>query len=317
MGERLAKLIVVDKQNKKSSKRSARPKPTGKVNMRKGKIKNNSSSRLFPQTSSFMDFLFSKTKVFNEFKEMSSFVTSILKASNYPFFVVDNVMNIQYMNPACLEFTGVNLKDAMGQVKCKDVFSSNLCETSCAIQQAIASKKPVVGKKVIVKDKNEKEHAIIVSAGPLMDAKGKILGGFEMWRDAMPDEEERYRVDKLLGTLKNYCGEMDEFFDSLEQKKDSENMREIKSREKLMKNMRRRTRNLFNCCNNILNSACWDILDCPPERQVQCPAFPNNGRNCWEIDYTWCDGQMQGKASDKTKECKKCPVHKSLNESVL
>ena len=48
--------------------------------------------------------------------------------------------------------------------------------------------------------------------------------------------------------------------------------------------------------------------------KVQCPAFPNNGRNCWDIDYTWCDGQMQGKTFEKTKKCMQCSVSMELRK---
>lgn len=34
--------------------------------------------------------------------------------------------------------------------------------------------------------------------------------------------------------------------------------------------------------------------------------------NCWNVDYTWCDGQMQGKATEKMDRCKGCVVYKNF-----
>ncbi|MBF0384258.1 MAG: PAS domain-containing protein [Candidatus Omnitrophica bacterium] len=256
----------------------------------------------------FLEFLSTKAQAFDEFGDMSSFVASILRASGYPFFVVDKSMRIQYMNPACLDFTGIKLDDTIGKVDCMNVFNSNLCGKSCAIKQAIQTRKPVIGKRVKVTDKFGKEHSIIVSAGPLLDSKGRVLGGFEVWRDAMPDEEVNKRVSRLLETIRSYCREMDAFLVKLMDKGIEKEVRNQEEWKEYIGEMINNTDNLLHYSRSLLKSSCWDIVNCPPERQVQCPAFPNNGVNCWEIDYTWCDGQMQGKANEKRHKCNKCIV---------
>lgn len=269
--------------------------------------------KLYQQTinfgkNSFTEFLMAKTKAFKEFQEMSAFVTSIYRGSNYPFFVVDTSLSIQYMNPACLEFTGFNLPDVSGKMLCRDIFQSDLCQGNCAIKQAIMTKQPVVGKRVHVKDKNGERHAVIVNAGAMVDMNGEVLGGFEMWRDAMPDQEMTSRVNSLMSTLYEYCRDTRELLDDALR-------REIgKSQEgkRVFNQMKERVGELLNTCQAMQRSYCWSIMDCPPERQVQCPVFPNNGRKCWDIDYTWCDGQMQGKADEKTEKCSQCRVYIEL-----
>ncbi|MBF0479909.1 MAG: PAS domain-containing protein [Candidatus Omnitrophica bacterium] len=265
--------------------------------------------------SSFLDFLSSKVKVFSEFEDMASFAASILRASSYPFFVVDKHMKIQYMNPACLDFTGLKLNDVIGKINCMSVFNSNLCGKSCAIKQAMATKKSVIGKRVEVQDKLGRDHTIIVSAGPLIDKKGKVLGGFEVWRDAMADEEVTLRMNHFLGMLKDYYRNMEGFFDKIEQ---HPFLKELKSNEywaHVINDVKKQTKDLQNYSRNFLKSSCWDILNCPAERQIQCPAFPNHGAKCWEVNYTWCDGQMQGIASEKKGKCKKCMVY--IREKIL
>jgi hypothetical protein len=73
--------------------------------------------------------------------------------------------------------------------------------------------------------------------------------------------------------------------------------------------MKQQMGTFMDTCHAMHRSYCWSIMDCPPERQVQCPVFPNDGRNCWDIDYTWCDGQMQGKAAEKKTKCTQCRVY--------
>ena len=259
---------------------------------------------------SFVEFLMSKTKSFQRFQEMSTFVTSILKASNYPFFVVDTEFNIQYMNPACMEFSGIGFKEMAGQ-SCLEVFKSDLCRSACAIQQAMTTRKPVVGKWVKVIDRNGNEHQIVVNAGALIDAGGNVLGGFEMWRDALPDTEAAMKISALLTTLNHYSGDMNKLIDKLKMALPAPMANTIRIRA-LFEEMKKKNGNLIQSCDELLHAYCWSIKNCPPERQVQCPAFPNNGRNCWEVDYTWCDGQMQGKAKEKADECSNCKVRQDF-----
>lgn len=256
---------------------------------------------------SVMEFLVTKTKAFKEFQEMSAFVTSIYRGSIYPFFVVDPNLSVQYMNPACLEFTGLKLSEISGKMFCRDIFESDLCQGNCAIQQAIMTKRPVVGKRVNVKDKNGDRHVIIVSAGPLVDVNGEVLGGFEMWRDAMPDAEMTSRVNSLMSTLEEYNREIQGLLEKLDDTLAHEAVKSEKVRQ-IADQMKQQMGTLMKTCHAMRRSYCWRFMNCPPERQVQCPAFPNNGRNCWDVDYTWCDGQMQGKASEKTEKCAQCIV---------
>ncbi|MBF0386913.1 MAG: PAS domain-containing protein [Candidatus Omnitrophica bacterium] len=257
----------------------------------------------------FLDFLSSKTKAFGEFEDMAAFAVSILRASTYPFFVVDKDMKIQFMNPACLEFTGLKLNDAVGKVNCAQIFNSDLCERHCAIKQAMKTRKSVVGKRVKVNDRMGREHAIVVSAGPLIDKKGRVLGGFEVWRDAMPDDEVNVRTKHLLDALRDHCRKVEMFLERIERRPLPKDLESKEAWDRLIGDMRKHTGDLKVYCATTMKSNCWEILNCPPERQVQCPSFPNHGAKCWEIDHTWCDGQMQGRAADKKDKCRKCLVH--------
>ena len=262
-------------------------------------------------TNSIMEFLMTKTRVFREFQEMSAFVTSIYRASNYPFFVVDTDFNIQYMNPACLEFTGLTLPEVSGKMLCRNVFQSDLCPSDCAIRQAMTTKRPVIGKRVNVRDKKGERHTIVVNAGALVDGSGHVLGGFEMWRDALPDAETASRVNALMSALDDYCRQTGMLLEQLDGVMVGTGGVADRGRPVLAR-IRQELNALMNTCNTMQTSYCWTVMNCPPERQVQCPAFPNHGGSCWSVDYTWCDGQMQGDASEKADRCAQCAVYGEL-----
>lgn len=54
---------------------------------------------------------------------------------------------------------------------------------------------------------------------------------------------------------------------------------------------------------------CWEILECPPERKVQCPAWEfHTGDLCWFINGTICEGIVHKKWRDKMNMCRRCEV---------
>ena len=60
---------------------------------------------------------------------------------------------------------------------------------------------------------------------------------------------------------------------------------------------------------------CWDVLDCPTERKVQCPAWEfNSGKFCWFINGTICECKSCKSWEEKIKICKKCAVTKRFLE---
>lgn len=48
---------------------------------------------------------------------------------------------------------------------------------------------------------------------------------------------------------------------------------------------------------------CWEELMCG--RQDECPAYPDNGRNCFAVTATLCRGDQQGSYQEKIEECRK------------
>ncbi len=57
---------------------------------------------------------------------------------------------------------------------------------------------------------------------------------------------------------------------------------------------------------------CWNILDCPPERRRDCPAWEfNAGHLCWFINGTFCEGRTRVSWGSKMKICRRCRVFRN------
>ncbi len=64
---------------------------------------------------------------------------------------------------------------------------------------------------------------------------------------------------------------------------------------------------------------CWEAKKCgrtPGGDKVEefgmCPAYPDNGRNCWNVAGTFCGGEVQGNAADKRGGCLTCEFYKKI-----
>ena len=50
------------------------------------------------------------------------------------------------------------------------------------------------------------------------------------------------------------------------------------------------------------NHNCWEVLEC--KDMSNCPAYPDNGKMCWEVQGTLCRGERQGEYHDKVGDCR-------------
>ncbi len=47
---------------------------------------------------------------------------------------------------------------------------------------------------------------------------------------------------------------------------------------------------------------CWDYQKCSVSEE--CPAYPNRGWECWNVEGTLCRGEKQGAYQDKIERCR-------------
>jgi len=97
-------------------------------------------------------------------------------------FTVDRDWKITSFNLSAELITGWNRQSAIGQF-CSDVFCSSICGKNCAIAEALYTGFPVSNRTITIKNRNGKNVSISISAAPLVDQDGNVLGGVETFRD--------------------------------------------------------------------------------------------------------------------------------------
>ena len=138
-------------------------------------------------------------------------------------FTVDTDWNITYFNEAAQRITGIPAEEAMGN-KCWDVFRSSLCDGQCAIGKCIKEGGRIVNKPVFIIRADGTKLPVSISASPLRNSDGEILGGVETFRDLTEINVMRKKV-KDLQTFEDIVGHspaLDKIFKILPQVSNSE-----------------------------------------------------------------------------------------------
>lgn len=97
-------------------------------------------------------------------------------------FTVDMDWRITFFNRAAEEITGVPAADALGRA-CRDVFHSSLCDGVCALKTCLSEDAPVHHRSIYILRPDGTQVPISVSAAPLKDSQGRLVGGVETFRD--------------------------------------------------------------------------------------------------------------------------------------
>lgn len=110
-------------------------------------------------------------------------------------FSVDCNWRITSFNNAAEKITGVPKDEAIGST-CHDVFHSNICDNNCILKQSINDNQSITGKSIYIINAKGEQIPINISAAPLKDAGGKIVGGIETFRDLSEITELRKQLEK-------------------------------------------------------------------------------------------------------------------------
>ncbi|HHS12755.1 MAG TPA: PAS domain-containing protein [bacterium] len=125
----------------------------------------------------------------------------ILQSISDGVFTVDREWRITSFNRAAEEITGVSRKEALGK-SCCEVFRSNMCERDCALRRTMRQGKPIVDSSTYIVDAHQKRIPVTVSTAVLKDARGRIIGGVETFRDMS-------LVESLRREIAGRCGAAD------------------------------------------------------------------------------------------------------------
>lgn len=97
-------------------------------------------------------------------------------------FTVDTDWNITFFNRAAGAITGIPSEKALG-CKCWDVFHSSLCDGACALRGCIEDDRTLANQSIFIVRPDGIKVPVSISAAPLRDAAGRIVGGVETFRD--------------------------------------------------------------------------------------------------------------------------------------
>ncbi len=111
-------------------------------------------------------------------------------------FTVDHNFRITSFNRAAEEITGWPPSEAIGK-QCSEIFQSNLCGDSCILAQSVKEGTSIVNRLVFIKTKGGKTIPINISASPLLDPDGNVIGGVETFRDATGTLEHQLTLDSI------------------------------------------------------------------------------------------------------------------------
>ncbi len=118
-------------------------------------------------------------------------------------FTVDRNWRITSFNMAAEIITGWDREEAVGSF-CSDVFHSSICGKNCAIAESLYSGRPVANRSIMIQDKEGKNKPISISASPLVDVVGNVVGGVETFRDLSVMESlrkqlmQRYTFNEII-----------------------------------------------------------------------------------------------------------------------
>jgi len=97
-------------------------------------------------------------------------------------FTVDRNWHITSFSPAAEKITGWSRDEVLGR-PCSDVFRSDYCGEDCPIAMCLYSGQPVSSQVVTITSREGRKIPVSVSASPLADNEGNIIGGVETFRD--------------------------------------------------------------------------------------------------------------------------------------
>ncbi len=128
----------------------------------------------------------------------------ILDSINEGVFTVDAAWHITSFNRAAERITGVPRSLALGRACC-DVFHATLCEQNCALRRTLDTGKPIVNATAHIIDRKGRRIPIRLSTALLKDARGRVIGGVETFRDLREVEQlqkelrSRYTFEDIVG----------------------------------------------------------------------------------------------------------------------
>ena len=110
-------------------------------------------------------------------------------------FTVDREWRITSFNLSAEIITGWRREAAIGRY-CSDIFCSSICGKNCAVAESLYTGHGVTNRSITIKNRTGKTVSVSISAAPLVDHEGNVLGGVETFRDLSVETILRQQLTK-------------------------------------------------------------------------------------------------------------------------
>jgi PAS domain S-box-containing protein len=107
---------------------------------------------------------------------------SIMESLADGVFTVDLDWNITFFNRAAARVTGVPQEEAVGR-KCWEVLRSSVCDGACVLKSCLESDQARSNRALYFVRADGSKVPVSISAAPLKDRRGRVIGGVETFRD--------------------------------------------------------------------------------------------------------------------------------------
>ena len=109
---------------------------------------------------------------------------SLLDNFPTPFFTVSRDLVITHMNESLEKLSGYSKDKVIGRMTCASVLSSPHCNTpGCLLKQSMENRNPIAEVTRMVRNRDGREIPVVASASIITDRSGRVIGGFEAFRD--------------------------------------------------------------------------------------------------------------------------------------
>ena len=124
-------------------------------------------------------------------------------------FTVDLDWNITFFNHSAEQITQISKEEAIGQ-KCRNIFHSSLCDGSCPLQVCLREDTTLGNKSIFIVRPDGEKVPVSISAAPLYNEDGELIGGVETFRDLSAIQlirqrmEEKYSFEDIVGKSEQF-----------------------------------------------------------------------------------------------------------------
>jgi PAS domain S-box-containing protein len=141
----------------------------------------------------------------------------VLESITDGVFAVDREQRVvSFFNRAAARITGFSAEEALGR-HCFEVFRSRDCQNRCPVERTMTAGESVVDFPSVIINKAGVEIPVSISAAPIRDGRGAVVGAVEIFRDLSVIETLRKAVSGRyrLGDLLSKSPRMQDIFEIL------------------------------------------------------------------------------------------------------